>query len=161
MAKQLLSGKFGPTSEGPDRLDRDFRPASLDLYDDIEEQFRRMAFNIIARNQGGHVKNIGFLMNKSGAWSLPPAFDMSYSYNSSGAWAKNHQMFMNGKRDLFDIGDFKACAKLASMKRGRAEEILDQAQRVVQKWSQFADQAGVGAEFKDKVATAHRADILT
>jgi serine/threonine-protein kinase HipA len=127
---------------------------------DIEEQFRRMAFNMIARNQDDHVKNIGFLMNKSGAWSLSPAFDMTYSYNPSGAWTKNHQMSMNGKRDLFDVEDFKACAKLISMKRGRAEEILEQVQRVVRKWPQYADQAGVDAEFKDKIGTAHRTDIL-
>jgi len=129
--------------------------------DDIEEQFRRMAFNIIARNQDDHVKNIGFLMNKSGGWSLSPAFDMTYSYNPSGAWTKNHQMSINGKRDLFDIEDFKACAKLTSMKRGRAQVILEEVQRVVRKWSQFAEQVGVAAKFKNKIATAHRTDILT
>ena len=47
----------------------------------IEEQFRRMAFNIIGRNQDDHVKNIAFLMDKSGNWSLSPAFDMTYSHN--------------------------------------------------------------------------------
>ena len=47
----------------------------------IEEQFRRMAFNIIARNQDDHVKNIAFLMDTAGRWSLSPAFDVTYSYN--------------------------------------------------------------------------------
>ncbi len=32
----------------------------------LEEQFRRMVFNIVARNQDDHVKNIAFLMNKAG-----------------------------------------------------------------------------------------------
>jgi serine/threonine-protein kinase HipA len=35
----------------------------------LEEQFRRMTFNIIARNQDDHVKNIAFLMDKAGRWS--------------------------------------------------------------------------------------------
>jgi serine/threonine-protein kinase HipA len=65
----------------------------------IEEQFRRMAFNIVARNQDDHVKNIAFLMNKEGLWSLAPAFDLTYSYNPSGAWTARHQMTLNGKRD--------------------------------------------------------------
>jgi serine/threonine-protein kinase HipA len=65
----------------------------------IEEQFRRMAFNIVARNQDDHVKNIAFLMNKEGQWSLAPAFDLTYSYNPSGAWTARHQMTLNGKRD--------------------------------------------------------------
>lgn len=77
----------------------------------VEEQFRRMAFNIVGRNQDDHVKNIAFLMNRSGAWSLSPAFDMTYSYNPGGAWTRAHQMSLNGKRDLFDVEDFKTCAK--------------------------------------------------
>jgi len=52
----------------------------------VEEQFRRMAFNIIARNQDDHVKNIAFLMDKAGQWSLAPAFDVMYSYNPTGEW---------------------------------------------------------------------------
>src|SRR5215469_484526 len=56
----------------------------------VEEQFRRMAFNIIARNQDDHVKNIAFLMDKAGHWSLAPAFDMTYSYNPSGDWTSTH-----------------------------------------------------------------------
>jgi len=129
--------------------------------DDIEEQFRRMAFNIISRNQDDHVKNIAFLMNRSGNWSLSPAFDVTYSYNPSGAWTGSHQMSMNGKRDLFDIEDFRACAKLVSMKRGRAEEILNQVQAAVLKWSQFANEAGIDTVTLNKISKAHRTDILT
>src|SRR5207237_10128192 len=54
--------------------------------DAVDEQFRRMVFNIVGRNQDDHVKNIAFLMDKEGHWSLAPAFDMTYSYNLSGAW---------------------------------------------------------------------------
>ena len=67
----------------------------------VEEQFRRMVFNIVARNQDDHVKNIAFLMDKQGRWSLAPAFDMTYSHNPSGAWTATHQMTLNGKRDEF------------------------------------------------------------
>jgi len=61
----------------------------------VEEQFRRMTFNIIARNQDDHVKNIAFLMDKAGRWSLAPAFDITYSYNPTGSWTATHQMTMN------------------------------------------------------------------
>src|SRR6267378_1897221 len=90
-----------------------------------EEQFRRMTFNIIARNQDDHVKNIAFLMDKAGHWSLAPAFDVTYSYNPTGDWTATHQMTMNGKRDGFTLADFRACAKSAVMKRGRAESIIE------------------------------------
>jgi serine/threonine-protein kinase HipA len=109
----------------------------------IEQQFRRMVFNIVARNQDDHVKNIAFLMDKKGSWSLSPAFDVTYSFNPAGAWTASHQMTMNGKREKFTTNDFKACAKAASMKRGRAETIIAEVQATVSRWRSFADEAGV------------------
>lgn len=127
---------------------------------DIEEQFRRMAFNIIGRNQDDHVKNIAFLMDRSGQWSLSPAYDVTYSYNPSGAWTSTHQMSLNGKRDEFELRDFKACAQNTSMKRGRAEEIVQQVHDAVIQWKDFAEQAGVPDELAQKIGTAHRTDII-
>ena len=117
----------------------------------IEEQFRRMVFNIVARNQDDHVKNIAFLMDKAGNWVLAPAFDMTYSYNPSGVWTAAHQMTMNGKRGDFILDDFKACAKTALMKRGRAEAIIKEVQETVSHWRQYAAAAGVPVELRDKI----------
>ena len=119
----------------------------------IEQQFRRMAFNIAARNQDDHVKNIAFLMNKSGEWSLSPAFDMTYSFNPAGAWTASHQMTMNGKRDHFTMEDFNACAKTASMKRGRAAKIVAEVQATVSQWKSFAEQADVPDSVREKIQT--------
>lgn len=118
---------------------------------DIEQLFRRMAFNIVARNQDDHVKNIAFLMNKAGEWSLSPAFDMTYSFNPSGAWTANHQMTMNGKRDHFTLEDFNACARTASMKRGRAAKILAEVQATVAQWPSFAKKAGVPDGVRERI----------
>ena len=52
----------------------------------VEEQFRRALFNVMARNQDDHVKNISFLMDRSGQWALSPAYDLAYAYNPSGPW---------------------------------------------------------------------------
>ena len=125
----------------------------------IEEQFRRMVFNIVARNQDDHVKNIAFLMDKSGTWSLSPAFDMTYSHNPAGAWTASHQMSMNGKREEFTIDDFKACAKTASMKRGRAGEIIREVQQVVSHWRDYAGDAGVTTSWSEKIQTTLRLRI--
>lgn len=126
----------------------------------IEEQFRRMTFNVVARNQDDHVKNIAFLMDKSGSWSLSPAYDMTYSYNPKGDWTSRHQMSLNGKRDDFTLGDFKACAKDVSMKRGRAEEIVNEVQTAVLQWKQFADKSGVAPGIADGISKTHRTDLL-
>ncbi|MBN9693743.1 MAG: type II toxin-antitoxin system HipA family toxin [Verrucomicrobia bacterium] len=122
----------------------------------VEEQFRRMVFNIVTRNQDDHVKNIAFLMNQHGEWSLAPAFDVTYSYNPSGAWTGAHQMTLNGKRDGFTRTDFEAGAKAALMKRGSAAAILDEVVLATKRWPEFAAEAGLSDGWRDKIQKAHR-----
>lgn len=131
----------------------------LDLgIETIEEQFRRMVFNIVARNQDDHVKNIAFLMDKDGKWSLSPAFDLTYSYNPSGQWTSRHQMGVNGKRDGFTLDDFKSCSKAASMKRGRAEAIVSEVVEAVSGWRRYADEVGVLPQWRDHIQEHLRLD---
>jgi len=122
----------------------------------IEEQFRRMVFNIVARNQDDHVKNIAFLMDKAGNWSLSPVFDITFSFNPTGSWTASHQMTLNGKRDNFVLDDFKACAKTAAMKRGRAEAIIQEVQQVVSNWQDYAEIAGVPLEWRAQIQRTFR-----
>jgi serine/threonine-protein kinase HipA len=124
----------------------------------IEEQFRRMLFNVVARNQDDHVKNIAFLMNKQGEWSLAPAFDVTYANNPSGVWTSAHQMTVNGKRDGFTLEDFEACAHSALMKRGRAATILAEVREAVKRWPEFAAQAKVDKATTKTIQRAHRLD---
>ena len=128
--------------------------------DAAEEQFRRMAFNIVARNQDDHVKNIAFLMDRSGRWRLSPAFDVTYSYNPEGRWTGAHQMTLNGKRDGFEAGDFVACGRNASLKRGRATAILREVQEAVARWPEFADAAGVPEHSAHRIGAVHRTALL-
>lgn len=117
----------------------------------LEEQFRRMVFNVLGRNQDDHVKNIAFLMDKSGNWSLSPAFDMTYSYQPTGKWTSVHQMSLNGKRDGFTLADFKSCANAVSMKRGRAEAIMNEIHEVISRWPEYAEEARVLPEHRDRI----------
>jgi serine/threonine-protein kinase HipA len=126
----------------------------------LEEQFRRMTFNIIARNQDDHVKNIAFLMDKAGHWSLAPAFDVIYSHNPSGDWTATHQMTMNGKRDEFKLADFRACAKSAMMKRGQAEAIVEEVRAAVAQWLKFAEYAKVMLNWQRQIQRNLRLNIL-
>jgi len=127
--------------------------------DDVEEQFRRMVFNVVARNQDDHVKNIAYLMDRRGRWSLSPAFDVTYAYNPSGDWTSSHQMTINGKRDDFTPEDFRAVARLVSMKRGRAEAIHEEVRSAVGRWMEFAERAGVGQERAERVGRTHRLEL--
>ena len=126
----------------------------------VEEQFRRMVFNVVARNQDDHVKNIAFLMDRRGRWSLSPAFDVMYAYNPSGRWTANHQMSLAGKREGFTLEDLKAVAKTASMKRGRAEAIAREVTGAVSRWREFAATAGVDSRQAEMIAGVHRLDLV-
>ena len=109
--------------------------------EDVEQQFRRMAFNVVARNQD----------DRAGRWSLAPAFDVTYAYNATGDWTAKHQMSINGKRDGFTLGDFRACAETAQMKRGRAETILEEVRSAVEKWLEYADKGNVAPALRDQI----------
>lgn len=122
----------------------------------VEEQFRRMAFNICARNQDDHVKNIAFLMDRDGNWSLSPAFDLVYAWQPAGRWTSTHQMTLNGKRDEFTLADFDACARQVAMGRGRALEICQEVQSIVARWRDYADLAGMDVERRERIQTALR-----
>ena len=123
---------------------------------EVEQQFRRMVFNIVARNQDDHVKNIAFLMDKRGKWSLSPAYDITYSYDPSGGMTSGHQMSMNGKVSDFVMDDFKRCGNVALLKRGRARVILEEVTEVVSRWGVYAGRVGVSLDYSMEVARHHR-----
>lgn len=125
----------------------------------VEQQFRRMAFNLIARNQDDHVKNIAFLMNQGGEWSLSPAFDVTYNFRADGEWTARHQMTVNGKRDGFELDDLLECAKVVSMQRARAKAIVDGVGAAVADWMSYADVAGVPERRAEEIADSHRLEL--
>ena len=127
--------------------------------DSVEQQFRRMVFNVVARNQDDHVKNMAFLMSRDGRWELSPAFDVTYAYQPGGKWTNQHQMTLNGKRDEFTISDFEHVARAASMKGGRAQAILDEVRAAVAGWLDFAAQAMVDEEQARGIERAHRLEF--
>jgi serine/threonine-protein kinase HipA len=122
----------------------------------VEQQFRRAAFNVIARNHDDHVKNVAYLMNKRGEWRLSPAFDLAYSYNPDGAWTGRHQMSVNGKRDGFELEDLAALGAAGDNKQTRALAIAEEVDAAVADWPRFAEEAGVSAETAARITRAHR-----
>lgn len=125
----------------------------------IEELFRRMCFNVVARNHDDHVKNVAFLMDRRGRWSLAPAFDLNYAFNPQGAWTSRHQMTLNGKRDDFTLADFRAVARTALLPRGRERALLAQVTAAVARWPEFAAAADVPPARATLIAHHHRLDL--
>lgn len=127
---------------------------------DVEQQIRRACFNVLARNQDDHVKNIAFLMNRQGEWRLSPAFDVAYSYNPRGDWTSQHQMSLGGKRDAFVIDDLIAFAKHGDIKTPQAKAILAEVSQAVSDWDSFAGQADIPEDDVRRIAKTHRRELF-
>ncbi len=123
-------------------------------YSDMDQLYRRMLLNVIARNQDDHTKNIAYLMDREGEWRLSPAFDVVYSYNPQGAWTKNHQMSINGKTADFSQSDLLRVASEMGIRDGK--QILNQVIEVVSEWPKYAREADVDESQAKSVGNYHR-----
>lgn len=125
-----------------------------------EELYRRMVFNVVARNQDDHVKNFAFTMDRTGEWRLSPAYDLTWSFKPGNQWLEAHQMTINGKRDEFVAEDLFAVARVAGLKRGRDREILREVTEVVREWPAFAAEASVDERLLEAAAASHRLNLV-
>ncbi|MDF9778785.1 serine/threonine-protein kinase HipA [Pseudomonas baetica] len=118
------------------------------------EFYRRLVFNLVARNQDDHTKNISFLMDQDGIWSLSPAYDVSWSYLPGNFWVETHQMTVNGKRDKFELTDLEAVAK--QVKGIDAHSIIKEVCAAVKRWRAIAESVGVATKMIDEIEATHR-----
>lgn len=126
-------------------------------YPAIEQMYRRMVFNVIARNQDDHTRNIEFLMDQDGVWRLAPAFDVTWSHRSDSPWVSRHQMQVNGKTDIFTQDDFYAVAERYRIRK--AGDVAAQVHHAVKRWREFAKEAKVDPSTIALIAKTHRLDI--
>ncbi|MDH3884320.1 MAG: type II toxin-antitoxin system HipA family toxin [Desulfobacterales bacterium] len=124
----------------------------------LHQLFRRMVFNIIARNQDDHTRNIAFLMDRDGNWHLAPAFDVMWSYNSKGEWTNRHQMTINGKRDGVEKQDFIELAKQFRIKKPK--DIIADVGAAIRRWPDFAKKVGVKRKRITDIASTHRLHLV-
>jgi serine/threonine-protein kinase HipA len=119
-------------------------------YADAEQMFRRMVFNVIARNCDDHTKNFSFLLRQGGKWELAPAYDVCHAYRPASEWVSQHALSINGKRkeitraDLLLIGESIRCKK--------ASGIIDEINDTVNHWKTFADEVDVKPALRDEIA---------
>lgn len=112
-------------------------------YKEIEEFFRRMVFNVLAVNQDDHVKNTSFLMDRTGKWSLSPAYDITFSYNLSNKWLRQHQMSINNKLNNITFNNILEAGKNMEIKKSRCIKIIEEVRNTVNNFEIYALKAGV------------------
>ena len=155
------------TAAGIAHLDRDVRHSYEELfgvlrrlglnYKDFEQLYRRMVFNVIARNHDDHTKNFSFLMDKAGKWSFAPAYDLCYSYNPAGRWTSRHQLSLNSKTDDFTREDLLNVAQNIGIRD--ANHIIEEILSYVASWPDTAKDCGVRPEHIESISKTLLLDI--
>ena len=118
---------------------------------EIEQFYRRMTFNCLAANQDDHVKNVSFLMDRTGRWTLAPAYDITFTHDKDNKWLRGHKMTVNGKTTDIKAADIVAAGKTMGLKERRCKDIIEECAEVIAHFSDFAKEAGIRKETVDYI----------
>jgi serine/threonine-protein kinase HipA len=118
-------------------------------YPQAEQLYRRMVFNVLARNCDDHAKNFAFRLKKNQEWELSPAYDLCHAYRPGSEWVSQHALSINGKRNDIDRADLLSIAKSMNIKK--ADSIISEIDMTVSKWPEFAEEVKVNSVLRDKI----------
>jgi serine/threonine-protein kinase HipA len=118
-------------------------------YPAAEQMFRRMVFNVLARNCDDHTKNFSFRLKKNGVWELAPAYDLCHAYQPKHQWVSQHALSINGKRKGINKNDMLLLGKSIQCKK--AAMIIDEIENHVMNWNHFAREVGVSVQLRKEI----------
>ncbi len=125
-----------------------------------EEVFRRMVFNIIANNTDDHNKNFSFLMTPNGEWSLAPAYDMTFIFNTGGFQPEErHCLMTRGKLTGVTREDVILFAHDNGIRK--PEATIEKVAKAISTFRELATKNGVHQEWIERINTcisSHLAD---
>ncbi len=121
-------------------------------YPQMEQLYRRMVFNVLARNYDDHTKNFAFIMDKNGVWSISPAYDVCFAYRPGSQWVSSQSLTVNGKRENITDEDFLAVAKTVTIKKAAA--VINDVKKAVGNWAHYAAQTKVDAKLLKRIEGA-------
>jgi len=118
-------------------------------YHDAEQMFRRMVFNVMARNHDDHTKNFAFRLRQGYNWELAPAYDMCFASDSQNKWINQHTLSINGKRKNIQKEDILQLARSMNIKK--SGQIIEEVNKVVALWNDYADAVNISPAKRDAI----------
>ena len=118
-------------------------------YPDAEQLYRRMVFNVIARNCDDHTKNFAFRLKEGSNWELAPAYDICHAYRPDSIWVSQHALSINGNRIGIEKEDLIKFAKAMNIKK--SENIISEINSKIQHWNNYAEEVNVNAKLRDSI----------
>lgn len=121
--------------------------------EDMKQLFLQTALNFMTANVDDHNKNFSFIMNREGEWRLAPAYDFTFTVDTSApSYVNRHCMTLNGKDHDLSADDLLDLAVSFDVKNGR--KILEKAHEAVENFPKHAMTAGLSSEITDKIMEA-------
>lgn len=106
-------------------------------YEDYQQQYLRMVFNVLARNVDDHSKNFSFCMTPDGVWRLSPAYDLTYSVDPAApAYMNKHSLSVNARTQGITREDLEEVAQRNDIHDYKS--LIDLVSNAVAKFRQFA-----------------------
>jgi len=127
-------------------------------FNEAEQVFKRMVFNVLAKNCDDHTKNFAFMMNKQGKWSITPAYDICYAYRPQSPWVSQQSLSINGKRIGINREDLMTVAQNISLKKGK--QIINQIKEVILNFKFYAKQTGIDAQLSNTILKTIKDDMI-
>ena len=117
--------------------------------EDKDQIFIRMVFNHVAGISDDHNKNISFIMDKTGAWRLSPAYDVMFTANTwENPSAHIHSMGVMGKRSALTTSDFVNFAEdFVEEPEKKILQVFD----AVSNFRSLCTKYGIGKAISDKI----------
>jgi serine/threonine-protein kinase HipA len=102
-----------------------------------EKVFRLAVFNVYASNMDDHSKNVAFLMNENGNWSIAPAFDLTFSPSPGGyhSLSVGNTYQEIGKKELLKLASYFGI--------NNGNLIIDQVKEILSKWNTFSSETEI------------------
>ena len=118
-------------------------------YPDAEQMYRRMVFNVIARNCDDHTKNFAFRLKQGSNWELAPAYDICHAFRPGSIWVSQQALSINGKRIGIEKNDLINFAKAINIKK--PEAIIAEINSRIQHWNTYADEVKIPKKLRDSI----------
>ncbi|MDP2369144.1 type II toxin-antitoxin system HipA family toxin [Rhodoferax sp.] len=118
---------------------------------DLEQLFRRVAFNVAVGNRDDHLRNHGFMLCANG-WRLAPAFDVNPNIDKA-----EHVLNIDDADSRPSLETVLTTARFYGLSADRAKQVVEEVASAVDNWGDAARKAGIAAGDVELTAAAFSA----
>lgn len=118
---------------------------------ELSQLFLLMTMNVLSGNIDDHNKNFCFMMASDGVWHITPAYDFTFSVDTSApGYINRHCLTINNKNADIERADLLQIAKRYNIKG--AESIVNKAVDVVSNYAHYAQLANIDEHWTNKIS---------